>query len=66
MATRKPEPSLTRAELRLWWQAYLAGGGAQLLKGGTRRNPAGSAHLAAEFADASIIEYQRRKIGGPS
>lgn len=60
MATKYP---LTHSELKFWQQAFLAAELTVLLKAGGRLNPAGAAHLAAEYADAAINEYRAVKNG---
>ena len=43
-----------------WKQSYLAAELTSLLRSGHKVAPAGLAHLAAEYADASLEEYRRR------
>jgi hypothetical protein len=64
MAGPKQNP-LTRSELVFWQRAFLAAEISTLLKSGTRRmNPAGAAHLAAEYANAAVAEFRNAKNGG--
>jgi len=56
---------MTANERAFWRQAFLAAEVSVLLKGGAKRmNPAGAAHLAAEYATAAVNEYRRVKNGG--
>lgn len=59
-----PEPTprnLNEAERRFWEKAFLAAELPALLKANSRRiAPIGAAHLAAEYADAAVIEWRRR------
>lgn len=64
MAVRTNHP-LTRSELVFWQRAFLAAEIPTLLKTGTRRlNPAGAAHIAAEYANAAVTEFRNVKNGG--
>jgi hypothetical protein len=60
MAT-KHTPPLTRTELKFWQQAFLAAELGSLLKGRSQINPAGAAHIAADFADAAVREFRNAK-----
>jgi hypothetical protein len=59
-----PEPTprrLNKAERVFWRQAFLGAEIPVLLKGNGRRiSAAGAAHLAADYADAALIEFRRR------
>lgn len=61
MARRQHIP-LSRSELNFWKAAFLAAQVPMLLKRGTRNlDPTGAAHLAAEYADAAVLELRRAK-----
>lgn len=62
MASAKHPAPLTRLEVAFWQQAFLAAELPVLLKGKSHMSPAGVAHLAAEFADASIAELRLRNV----
>lgn len=52
---------LKRSEVRFWRDAFTAAELHTLLSRGTRNiTPQGAAHLAAEYADAALLEHQRR------
>lgn len=57
----QPPSNLSRAERRFWDAAFLAAEVPTLLKGRSRAwSPTGTAHLAADFADAALVERRRR------
>jgi hypothetical protein len=62
MATRKLFP-MTRSEHSFWRQAYLTAELSVLLQEGKRVSPQGAAHLAAEYANASVLEDRRARAG---
>lgn len=67
MASRKQRFALTRAELRFWETAFVAAELPMLLKSnGKRLNPVGLAHIAAEYADAAVVERRNSRSGGTS
>lgn len=66
MPTSKHLP-LSRAEQKFWQSAFLAAELSVLLKrDGHPLEPTGAAHLAAEYADAAVVEYRRAKHGATS
>ena len=61
MAKRKHERLSERSLKREFWrQAFLAAEFPALMRRGLRINPAGLAHLAAEYADAAVAELSKR------
>jgi len=51
---------LNRRDAQFWQKAFVATEVPALLKVGVKVNPPGLAHLAAEYADAAVREYNRR------
>lgn len=61
MATQKHLAHLTGSELTFWQNAFLAAELPVLLKGEKQISPAGMAHLAAEYANAAVLELRNAK-----
>jgi hypothetical protein len=58
---------MSRSELVFWRQSFLAAELSVLLGGNAQKlNPAGAAHLSAEYANAAVNELRRAKNGGAS
>lgn len=59
MATKR---KLNATEQKFWAAAFLTEKALVHLKSNGRRlSPAGAAHLAADRADADLVEFQRRR-----